>query len=346
MTAPSLATASSSDPKLVYLDALNFGTKIFFKSSCFWDVKSLRRNVAAFVAAAKRSDLCIVAFLDGGGSDKESQETWRKRREQEVDCSSRRVPQGFPILLGDAFREEGVEVHYTVDAPCLETMAIWAQMDGATVLSGNKNFVRYRDRKFRIFHDFQISDKQGIVLCQENFDKGHWCKGPLSFPSQKHKTASHHPFTAYEDPSQPDKLVHLRGVASDMVKQHGNLFIYAQPLRQALYARLGIDEVIEEFPFWDAKCSCVKWHKALVKADNRLDFLLDRPEDAVVFLFGLNSVGFNIAPPSKPVDPMTSSPKLNHVFSMFSTVFSICAEASAPAHRQQSVLSRLEEICP
>lgn len=78
-----------------------------------WNLTHAQNRVRAFVDAAKNSGFTLTVFLDAGIQTDEAMEKWRSRREEEVRCEIRQVPQGQNVLLGDMFRACGVEVFYS-----------------------------------------------------------------------------------------------------------------------------------------------------------------------------------------------------------------------------------------
>lgn len=62
-------------------------------------------------------------------------------------------------MLGEMFQSVGVKVHYSsIDND--DTLAAYAQANGAAVLSRDKDFFRYNDAKFPIYFDYKIDTYQ------------------------------------------------------------------------------------------------------------------------------------------------------------------------------------------
>lgn len=96
---------------LLYIDALNYA-KSFFPVGVrvsHWQLSGAAETVQRFVSAAHYSGWEVVAFIDSAYVSEETQQKWRSRREMEVLRQNRNVPQGLPVLMGDAFRRAGVK---------------------------------------------------------------------------------------------------------------------------------------------------------------------------------------------------------------------------------------------
>jgi predicted nucleic acid-binding protein len=65
------------------------------------------------------------------------------------------VPNGLAIIYGDMWKALKIKLHYSeVDND--DTLAAYAQKHKASVLSGDKDFYRYRDGTFPIYSDYEI----------------------------------------------------------------------------------------------------------------------------------------------------------------------------------------------
>lgn len=74
-----------------------------------------------------------------------------------------------------------------------------------------------------------------------------------------------------------------RGTSSSSDKRMGNLHGITQPLRAAVYARLG-ERSAEKWPAWDEARGIVLWEKKELEADASLDWLLDDPGKVVAWI--------------------------------------------------------------
>ena len=62
---------------------------------------------------------------------------------------------GIHLILGTMFINNGVRVHYS-DIDNDDTLASYAQFYGASILSKDKDFLRYRNSTYTIFEDFEV----------------------------------------------------------------------------------------------------------------------------------------------------------------------------------------------
>ena len=78
------------------------------------------------------------------------------------------VPPGLSILYGEMFKDLNVKVHYSeVDND--DTIAAFAERDGAIVLSGDKDYYRYSKANFPIYSDFEIVKGRLSLIPSEFF---------------------------------------------------------------------------------------------------------------------------------------------------------------------------------
>jgi len=76
---------------------------------------------------------------------------------------------GVQYILGTMFQEVGVRVHYSqIDND--DTLASYAQKHGASILSGDRDFFRYREMSYTVYSGFEVKGeklclkKRGFVL--------------------------------------------------------------------------------------------------------------------------------------------------------------------------------------
>jgi len=297
----------SIQPKLLYMDALNYGSKIFGRNGDHWLIEKAVSKIRKLVKAATNSGWKLKVFIDAAIKTNETMKKWRGRREEEVRKECRAVAQGMNTLLGDAFRENGVEVLYSVEADNDDTLAAHASQDGAAILSGDQDFFRYRGLTCPIYCGYEIKGNKLILTLQQKNDKYVSKRNIISPP----------PKTTHKDPSLVD-LVHgryMKGAPSSLVKRMGNIHVVCRPLRQALYWRRGVKTpIVEIFPVW--KDEQVFWLNDEVLPDEKLNHLLDLPEEALEALFPKVSL-------IKP-DEVSVQDWENHLFSIHAVVFELC----------------------
>lgn len=307
-------------PKLVYMDVLNFAM-YFFKIRDHWSFQQAELKVHKLVASAKASNVRLKVFIDAFIQSEESIRKWRKRRENEVLRSIRNVPQGLNVLLGEMFAAEGVEVCYSVDADNDDTLASHAHHDNASVLSQDKDFLRYIGATYTIYTEFKVS-KKGLLILTKRTDMV--LKPSVSMLDIKEK-----PATRDCNPGVTSlPASYLRGSPSPLTKQCGNLHLTIRPLRQAYYASLGLKAgVREEFPvFRDGR---VIWDVSEnVEPDEFLIELLRDPVAAYAYFFKKLK---------KPRD-VSYENWSNHVYATYSIVFEMCG-----LYLNESLLSLLHK---
>lgn len=113
-------------------------------------------------------------------------------------------------LLGDAFQSFGIEVLYSFEADNDHTLAAYAFKDGASVLSGDKDFFRYKDAKYIIYGSYEI--KKGQLKLIE-------LQKPNS-PSSPRDIINPVPKVLYQHPSLVDLSYHVyrRGASTSLCK--------------------------------------------------------------------------------------------------------------------------------
>eukprot|EP00347_Sterkiella_histriomuscorum_P010085 403338736 len=246
----------SSRPKLLYVDALNF-SRGFFKDQNFWNRRAAFSKVRKFVEAAINSGYQLEVYIDAGKQTHEAQEKWRTRREAQLRKCELNVPTCLSTLLGDMFRGNKVPVYYS-DVDNDDTLAAFANYYGADILSQDKDFYRYMNRKFEIFSSYQVVNGRLILEKSQKFrhPKPRQLLDPLP------NTYPYYPIV--------ERIIvekeYIRGCPSALTKFTGNLHYLIKPLRQVFYTKMGINfEVFECYPEWDSQNERVYWVEEYVK---------------------------------------------------------------------------------
>lgn len=263
------------ETKLLYVDVANYAM-YFFPIWRSWSLEYASQAAKRFCRAFDRSGWTLKGFIDQSIMTAEAQAKWRKRREREVRLGVRTVPHGCLRLLGDLLEEHGIPIHYSVEADNDDTLASHAQQDGASVLSQDVDFLRYRGATYTLYSNFSMIRRGKVQLVKhEGKRKASWrdlmipppCTGPCN------------PFRDVVENQE-----YLRGTTSPLIEELGNIHVTVRPLRSALYKKLGVDQVQEEFPVQkgeeDSNKHCV-WDKQMVAADETCTELLLSPEAAV-----------------------------------------------------------------
>lgn len=133
-------TLDDSDKSIIsfhflYVDILNYG-QYFFPMNRSWNISNAYNLVKEFIQAADQSNLKLKIFIDDAVPSDEATRKWKSRRAAEVIKGIKNMPQGLSILLGDMFRSLGIEVHYSDEYDNDDTLAIFAHLDNAFILSG------------------------------------------------------------------------------------------------------------------------------------------------------------------------------------------------------------------
>lgn len=155
---------ASTSNDLLYIDLLNFWEHFFPRND--WNLIRAHERVKAFIEAAKASGYNISCFIDHSNSTEEADAKWRSRREDDIKGGRREVPIKLSTFLGDMFRKENIPLHYSDGTDNDDTLAAFAEIDGAIVLSGDKDFFRYEGSTFRLFDTVSVEEGR-MVLTQK-----------------------------------------------------------------------------------------------------------------------------------------------------------------------------------
>jgi len=135
-----------------------------------------------------------------------------------------------------------------------DTLAFFAQRDGASILSNDKDFFRYRDATYTVYGRFEV--KAGTLVLK---------KKPFLVSSEPRALLASEPITYQTIPTVQRIRMYsffYRGVGSSLTKVLGNLHSKLLALRQQFYADIGIaldQEIREIYPEWDKKDKKVIW---------------------------------------------------------------------------------------
>jgi len=259
----------------LYIDALNFGNFFFAKTKYSWSLIDPYNRVKLFVNACKDANLDIKIFIDESVETDEAINKWKSRREKEVQNEEKFMPQGMSYFLGDMFKSLGVPVYYSLDEDNDDTLAFYANADGANVLSGDGDFYRYIDRKYKIYSDFnQIkllatgklellcnSKARETVVVNSRKDMLREIREPPKCVDVKCNI----PFI----PILQKYKIYRRGVPSPLIRKLGyNPHIKIKEIRRAIYTHLFEDKntvIFEEFPSWSETNKSTVWVSEDVK---------------------------------------------------------------------------------
>jgi len=131
----------------------------------------------------------------------------------------------------------GVRVHYSeVDND--DTVATYAQAHGAVVLSGDKDFYRYKQGSFPIYSDFELKSGQLQLIQSQEF----WHPKPRDLIWPLPITHAKYPCISKLKSTRQ----YMKGCPSALTRYTGNLHIICRHMRQAFYHAMGIDFVVHE----------------------------------------------------------------------------------------------------
>ena len=244
--------------KKLYIDALNFGNFFFAKAKYSWDLKDPYERVKLFVKACEKNNLNIIIFIDESAETEEAINKWKTRREKEVQNEEKFMPQGMSYFLGDMFKSLGITVYYSLDEDNDDTLAFYANADGADILSGDGDFYRYIGRKYKIYSDFN----QTKLLATGNLEllTNSKARETSVILSRKDMTREIRESPKCVDikcnipfvPILQKIKIYRRGVPSPLIRKLGyNPHIKIKPIRRAIYNYLFEEKetvVFEEFP--------------------------------------------------------------------------------------------------
>ena len=186
-----------------------------------------------------------------------------------------------------------------MEADCDDTIAFHAQVDGASILSQDRDFLHYTGASYALYKDYKV-EKGRLVLVKQDGTRKSSCLD-LGPPSA---TGQYDPFRdCIKDRTylkgSPNPLFHL-----------GNLYIHVRLLRAALYSRIGVHSVDEEFPIRVGK-NCV-WDKQEAHSNDACVELMLSLIEAMKF--------FQQARPEKVSD----EDWIKHQFALRSIVAELC----------------------
>jgi len=244
----------------LYIDALNFGNFFFAKTKYTWSMQDPYERVKLFVKACKNANLDISIFIDESVETDEAINKWKCRREKEVQNQEKFMPQGMSYFLGDMFKSLNIPVYYSLDEDNDDTIAFHANADGADILSGDGDFYRYIDRKYKIYSDFN----QAKMISTGKLELLSNSKARETFVIESRKDMLREireppkcidvkcniPFV----PILEKFKIYRRGAPSPLIRKLGyNPHIIIKPIRRAIYNHIFKHKdtiVFEEFPSW------------------------------------------------------------------------------------------------
>jgi hypothetical protein len=243
-----------------------------------WNMTRSMNRVKNFITTVKNSGYeNISVFIDDKVITSEALEKTQKRRVKEILQGYKNVPYGTSTLLGDMFKECDVDVYYSHEADNDDTIAYFAQRDGADILSGDKDMFRYIGYTYTIYKSFKISN--GCL----NLELAKIPYLPIDYMREFLTTTP-------ETKIHPNFFPYIRGVVSHLQRELNiSPHHILKPLREHIMFILGINEVKEIYPEWNEELQSVIWHNDIcyAKYSDRMDKYLDHPQIAMDGFFPL-----------------------------------------------------------
>jgi hypothetical protein len=343
---PEQPNLEQSNLKLLYIDILNFGNYFFDRTKYSWDLTVPFKKVQLFVKAMKQANFEIKIFIDEGLESEEAIDKWRSRRENEIKKEEKYMPQGMSIFLGDMFKSQGVPVYYSLEADNDDTVAAYAQKDGADILSGDGDFYRYENRTYNIYTAFnfnRLNNFGQIELIKNTESKEKY----LTELKMKSSRKIIDPLPKVIDPKVNIPYIPIlkkikfyrRGVPSPLVKRLGvNPHITVRPLRRAIFNFIFDNnneiKIFEEFPVFNIKKNDVEWDRVEVELYEKEDEqykkminFLKNPDEAFKYFFPVEATGLEDYEQRKKVKfPQTVSFNewKKHAFACKSVLYEQC----------------------
>ena len=299
--------------RMLYLDVANM-QRHFFCASNHWDIQGSIAKIEKFIKACHHSGWKLKGFLDFHNSSTEAFETSKNRRIREITIEKKEFPGVLFQIFEAVCTRFGVEIHSNLEADCDDTLASWAQKDGAAVFSADKDFFRYIGKKYEVYNRFTY-EKNGIEFSYYI----HF----FQYDKPQRYIIDPPPKTVVFDKSNGYDLSYdfpeIRyGCASSLVKYLGNPYIQLRPLRKAMIFRLKGKPRKERIPYWNKILRKVEWDETLVEGSPEFDYLLNDRYKAVEEIFHLK----DLMKIEKKFDEIKWR---NHIFAIYSITFQICS---------------------
>jgi len=263
-------------PKRLVIDALNYLP--FFRLQMHWARRAgfaeTETRVKEFRQILEANGVHAVFVFDNGQSSEEARRKWLTRRFREVRLEYRNIPYAAQKIFKSVVEKEGFEAFSPPGVDGDDAVAKLADHFDASILSADKDMSRYGIPSNRIFSSFAIDDGKLRLGYRPRRRRKYIKKrslGDIELPKDLNDWKRTD--NSMEAVFSSGKMT--MGNADAYTKTLGNIHLIAQPLRAALYARLGgNDKVINEYiPIWkdgEPQLECIR-----VEPSKRYDALLN-----------------------------------------------------------------------
>ena len=116
-----------------------------------------------------------------------------------------------------------------------DTIATWAQELGGSVLSRDRDFLKYKEATFPIFKDFEIDEDGEVILL--SIDSSYERLGSKQLLKPRPPTKSYYAYI--EEILKPPCSI-MRGSVSALTRDIGSSHLLIADIRQALYEFIGV----------------------------------------------------------------------------------------------------------
>lgn len=242
--------------RTLVVDGLNFlGDFVPCHGTVASRLKRCDQRVKAFHRILASSGIDCIWVFDCGQHTPESNSKWVQRRMQEVAQERRNMIAYAETYLMAELQRVGCTVLSPPEIDGDDAIAWIARDTGGHILSRDNDMVRYGLPLDRILNglEFQYNRKGGIGSIILRMRSKARSVSPRELPGEPFDAELQELWTAKEGSLVRNIKSGLlrRGNSDAYTKQWGNLHRLARPLRQALYARLGVESVTEILPTWN-----------------------------------------------------------------------------------------------
>lgn len=307
-------SSKDSNKNKIYLDVANMRYH-FFNKEDHWDLLGSIANIEDFIKASQQSGWKLQGFLDFKKVSQEGIDVSKKRREFEIIDEKCDFPCILYKICEAVFERFGIEIHRNLEADCYDTLASWAQRDGAAIFSADRDFFcRYIEKKYEVFNQYTISPEGGIIFSHYDSKKPYE-KTLRNIIVSPPKTTIFKGALTYN--FSFDDVV-LLGCPSALVKYFGNPNLILRPLRKAAIYKLNGKPRKEIIPFWNNVIKKVEWDETFVEGNPEFASLLNDRYRALDHFFNMKEI-------LKRENEFDKVSWRNFLFSLYAETFHICS---------------------